>query len=206
MFLPLSQRQLIVGFFWRRKKYSRVYIERREHIVYLWSDWQYPPRQKDILDLARFIFWHQMQSNDLWACSLHRRNAFIEKKNQKMLQHAPSQQYSPTAQWFLRSINAFSPKKTEETEPFIPEGSGQTQIPHLQDGFNHKQTPKEKSDKSELWLTEYFFPTLAESHFRSARYIIKLNSIFKKVILFYRKWKLNSYQVHEHLFFWSVVS
>lgn len=162
----------------KKKKYSRVYIERGENMIYLWSDWQYPSRQKDILDLARFIFWHQMQSNDLWACSLHRRNALIEKKNQKILQHAPSQQYSSTAQWFLRSVNAFSPKKTEETEPFIPEGSGQTQIPHLQDGFNHKQTPKEKSDKSELWLTEYFFPTLAESHFRSALYIIKLNSIF----------------------------
>lgn len=206
MFLPFSQRQLMVGFFWRRKKYSPVYIEKGENIVYLWSDWQYPPRQEDILDLVRFIFWHQMQSNDVWACSLHRRNALIEKKNQKMLQHAPSQQYSPTSQWFLRSKNAFSPKKTEETGPFIPESCGQTQIPHLQHGFNHKQTPKEKSYKSELWLTEYFFPTLADNHFRSALYIIKLNSIFKKVILFYRKWKLNSYQVHEHLFFWSVIS
>lgn len=52
--------------------------------------------------------------------------------------YAPSQQYSPKEQLFLRSINAFSDKRTEETDPFIPENSGQTEIPHFQDRFNHK--------------------------------------------------------------------
>ena len=97
-----------------------------------------------------------------------------------MLQYAPSQLYSPTAQWLLRSINAFSHKRTKKTNPFISESSGQTEIPHCPDGFNHKQIPKEKSYKSRLCLLEGFFPVLADSHFRSAPYIIKLKSIKKK--------------------------
>jgi len=78
---PSPKRQLIVGLFWRRRrKKIPMFIEREvKTIVYLWSDWNYPCRQKHLLHLARFIFWHQMQSNNVRACSLKRRQALTEK-------------------------------------------------------------------------------------------------------------------------------
>lgn len=59
-----------------------------------------------------------------------------------MFQDAPSQQYSSTEWWFLRSVHALSHKRTQETNPLLPEISGQTEIIYLQGGYTQNKILK----------------------------------------------------------------